>query len=569
MDYEMPPYVCLRVRGMAALKQPAKNGPLLAHCGGPGSGRDCAMVMSRLNFDIDGQHSVISDFDLISIDQRGVNSSADPYENEKRWGTFGPCPFNQSGVAVKPFPTMYCNEIKHTYLSTPKKLMQMLGPADNISADEAFRTYVRPIWDTGNLPFTDMATFNESFVRWYYRLVKLEHSLCMEAERYKLKAPNGRIYNSLLFAGTVDLAHDLNLLRSAIGAPKMSLYGSSYGTSVVSVYASIFPHRTYRLVMDGVVLPTPDVNARADSSARGIEAVWDGLVRDCETSLVRKMSADEVCPAAPSTSSKTMKVLKGANRSEAAALLHIIYLAVFRYQEALGPVAMACIEQFYSRKEVEGCNKTLEMERNLTARKNKSQDANESDHFGIGIQALVMGTDSAGRANEEEFITWWKQTKESDPIGVKWATTWMVAMSTWPAYARPVPPVGDPELQAVIIGNLHDPNTAYENAQHMKKAFPQGYLVTWQGYGHCLKVLKHATALLKAYNASKKSETLPEYTNAVAKYACMSRILSYLDTGKGIQDGHTCLVPEPLSLGKAAAAKTWQNANKDDDDADD
>lgn len=26
MDYEMPPYVCLRVRGMAALKQPAKNG---------------------------------------------------------------------------------------------------------------------------------------------------------------------------------------------------------------------------------------------------------------------------------------------------------------------------------------------------------------------------------------------------------------------------------------------------------------------------------------------------------------------------------------------------------------
>eukprot|EP00434_Breviolum_minutum_P018505 symbB.v1.2.016321.t1/scaffold1240.1/size129799/4 len=311
----------------------------------------------------------------------------------------------------------------------------------------------------------------------------------------------------------------------------MSLYGASYGTTVVSVYASIFPHRTYRLVMDGVVNPTPDVHARADSSARGIEAVWDGLVRDCETSLVRKMSADEVCPAAPSTSSKTMKVLKGANRSEAAALLHIIYVTVFKYQETLGPVAMACIEQFYSRKEVEGCNKTLELERNLTARKNKSQDANESDHFGIGIQALVMGTDSAGRANEEEFITWWKQTKESDPIGVKWATTWMVAMSTWPAYARPVPPVGDPELQAVIIGNLHDPNTAYENAQTMAQAFPQGYLVTWQGYGHCLKVLKHATALLKAYNASKKSETLPEYTNAVAKYACMSKILSYLDTG--------------------------------------
>ena len=46
LDYELPPYVCLRVRGMAALKQPAQNGPLLAHCGGPGSGRRCAMDMS-------------------------------------------------------------------------------------------------------------------------------------------------------------------------------------------------------------------------------------------------------------------------------------------------------------------------------------------------------------------------------------------------------------------------------------------------------------------------------------------------------------------------------------------
>ena len=48
LDYELPPYVCLRVRGMAALQQPAKNGPLLAHCGGPGSGRRCAMDMSSL-----------------------------------------------------------------------------------------------------------------------------------------------------------------------------------------------------------------------------------------------------------------------------------------------------------------------------------------------------------------------------------------------------------------------------------------------------------------------------------------------------------------------------------------
>ena len=50
------------------------------------------------------------------------------------------------------------------------------------------------------------------------------------------------------------------------------------------------------------------VTLRAGSSARGIESVWDGLVKDCETSLVRNMAPDEVCPAAPSAATKTMKV---------------------------------------------------------------------------------------------------------------------------------------------------------------------------------------------------------------------------------------------------------------------
>ena len=47
---------------------------------------------------------------------------------------------------------------------------------------------------------------------------------------------------------------------------------------------------------------------RAASSARGIESVWDGLVQDCETSVVRNMAPEEVCPAAPSVATKTMKV---------------------------------------------------------------------------------------------------------------------------------------------------------------------------------------------------------------------------------------------------------------------
>lgn len=139
-------------------------------------------------------------------------------------------------------------------------------------------------------------------------------------------------------------------------------------------------------------------------------------------------------------------------------------------------------------------------------------------------------------------------------------------MVTWPAYARPVPPVGDATLEPVIIGNLHDPRTAYANAQGLRQAFPAGKLVTWQGYGHSLKdshTDQQGPKILKDYERSKAEHQLPEYSNAVAKYACISKIFHYLDTGEGIRDGHTCLLPEALKLGsKPAVSKareliTW------------
>lgn len=164
LDFEEPPSVCLRVRALGALKQPAKNGPLLAHCGGPGTGRDCAMKMSVANLDIDGQHSIISSFDLLSIDQRGVNSSADRYESKKRWGVAPPCPFRQSGHEVKPFPTMFCDELKR-YAHQPQELLQMMAPVDAAEVPELWKTYVEPIWKHGRIPFTDLAPMNEPLAK--------------------------------------------------------------------------------------------------------------------------------------------------------------------------------------------------------------------------------------------------------------------------------------------------------------------------------------------------------------------------------------------------------------------
>lgn len=598
LQFEMPPFVCLRVRGIASQVQPARNGPILAHCGGPLTGRECAQDMSEVSFlDIDGQHEIISHFDLISIDQRGVLSTQDTYERQGKWGVPPPCPFEESGQALKPFPEVYCDEAaKHNLGSVKQVLEQLVTVGHNQSMEELARTYVLPIYLNRGIPVSVLTEGNESFVRWYYRLVRLEHSLCFEAPRYKIQAPNGRMYNTLQFAGTIDLAYDIDLLRQAIGAERMSLYGVSYGTSVAGVYATVFPQHTHRVVMDGALHPAPDAAVRGESFAFASQSFWDGIVRDCEASVLRNLSQEEVCPAAPEVALKAQKVLHGTNRTEANSLLLLIWAA--SYYESWAPLAMACIQQFFSGKDVPGCRElksrkavnllqSLQSLRNAPdpgdpgfgsrgshpdwqhALKDIVRSRNEStpvDRFLFGLPAVVMGTDTAGCLDEEELVTWWKRTKERAPIGIIWALDWMVAMVTWP-----VPPVGDASLEPVIIGNLHDPRTAYANAQELRQAFPEGYLVTWQGYGHGLKdshTSQQGASILREYEKSRAENKLPEYTNAVAKYACISKVFHYLDTGEGIRDGHTCLLPEALNLGSARAVSkareliTWFSQRK-------
>jgi pimeloyl-ACP methyl ester carboxylesterase len=55
---------------------------------------------------------------------------------------------------------------------------------------------------------------------------------------------------------TLDTVLDMDDIRAALGATQLSFYGFSYGTYLGEVYATRFPQRVGRFVLDGVVDPT-------------------------------------------------------------------------------------------------------------------------------------------------------------------------------------------------------------------------------------------------------------------------------------------------------------------------
>lgn len=55
---------------------------------------------------------------------------------------------------------------------------------------------------------------------------------------------------------TANTARDMDRIRTALGAKKISYWGQSYGTYLGTVYASLFPERADRVVLEGNVDPT-------------------------------------------------------------------------------------------------------------------------------------------------------------------------------------------------------------------------------------------------------------------------------------------------------------------------
>ena len=92
---------------------------------------------------------------------------------------------------------------------------------------------------------------------------------------------------------TADVARDLDLLRRKVGDRRLNFVGYSYGSFLGVTYASLFPDRVGRVVVDGVLDPIAWTTGRGDEAATqpfstrlrsdaGAQATLDEFFRLCD-----------------------------------------------------------------------------------------------------------------------------------------------------------------------------------------------------------------------------------------------------------------------------------------------
>jgi pimeloyl-ACP methyl ester carboxylesterase len=85
----------------------------------------------------------------------------------------------------------------------------------------------------------------------------------------------------LAHLGTLDVARDLDRLRAALGQPRLTYLGYSYGTFLGATYAELYPGRVRAMVLDGAVDPAATGAQFVTDQAGGFELNLDDWFSWC------------------------------------------------------------------------------------------------------------------------------------------------------------------------------------------------------------------------------------------------------------------------------------------------
>ncbi|TPQ23184.1 alpha/beta hydrolase [Streptomyces sporangiiformans] len=85
----------------------------------------------------------------------------------------------------------------------------------------------------------------------------------------------------LPYIGTVNASRDLDVMRQALGDEKLNYLGFSYGTRLGAVYASQFPEKTGRLVLDGVDTLTEPLSEQGIVAAEAQQTALEDFLAWC------------------------------------------------------------------------------------------------------------------------------------------------------------------------------------------------------------------------------------------------------------------------------------------------
>ncbi|MGW6577803.1 alpha/beta hydrolase [Streptomyces globisporus] len=312
----------------------------------------------------------------------------------------------------------------------------------------------------------------------------------------------------LRHVGTRDAARDLDVLRAALGERELTYLGWSYGTSLGTAYAELFPRRVRAMVLDGAIDPSLDWSQRVLSQSAGFRRSVEDYADRCAE------IAGDSCPADSPDAIRTLieglytraeraplPVSEDSSYAEyggmdATAVLDAVSMAMYTPEDQWEPLSRALAAADAGDATELGA---LDEEEPAPAEEDPSPEDTEEDSGDEGSPA-AGGTpaDNEGAAltavncldvpHPRDLNAYWDALPRAEKAAGVYGTAGVTAELTcrgWPSGGRmPHRVDADGVSPVLVVGTTGDPSTPYEEAVSLADQFPGGMLLTYEGVGH-------------------------------------------------------------------------------------
>jgi pimeloyl-ACP methyl ester carboxylesterase len=275
---------------------------------------------------------------------------------------------------------------------------------------------------------------------------------------------------------TEDTVRDLELLRQLLGQQRLNYFGSSYGSSIGAMYATMFGSTVGRMVLDG---PTSIGSEPDISQTQGFDRTLGNFARWCAAQGCR-LGEDKIQVLETIGGFLTRldaDPIPGGRRDlnqalATSGLIYALYSPAADWPRLRMSLELAILA---------GDGRLL-----LAAadRLNQRDRSGEFGQFNAAFPAIrCLGSTDEGVKGE---LAQWQQLARKAPTIGPFAGP-DLACATWPVAStgelkRTISYTGEPVV--LLIGTAGDPATPYEYAEQMRNALESSRLITLRGNGH-------------------------------------------------------------------------------------
>ncbi|MFD9302108.1 alpha/beta hydrolase [Streptomyces sp. NPDC060048] len=301
----------------------------------------------------------------------------------------------------------------------------------------------------------------------------------------------------LPYMGTVHVARDMDVLRQALGEPKLNYLGFSYGSRLGAVYAALFPQRTGRMVLDGVDNLTGSLAERALATARarqralGSFLTWCAQRKGCVYGTDAH-AADERVAALIERLDR--KPLAGDDGEELNGVTASTAISQGLFARALWPDLADALAMAERDGNPAGLLRILDPYAAPESQEQEEEDPDPipADNFGASIMAVNCADEpdrsldeGSPAAAEKEVARLEGEFREASKVFGPHLLGLALICYGRPAgtdFIRKIDHPGAPPM--LLVGTRGDPATPYEWTEQTAERLGSGVVLAYEGEGH-------------------------------------------------------------------------------------